>query len=181
MIKDNLTSSSFSVRNKFERILWNVIYILFFRFTPVPMFKWRSFILRLLGSNVHFSARVYPTVNIWLPSNLIMGELSTLAPFVNIYNQGTITVGNRCIISQNSHICASTHDYNSEIHPLLLKPIVIGNDVWICAGAFIGPGVSIADGTVIGARAVMTKNSDPWSVYAGNPCRKVNVRKNFRE
>jgi putative colanic acid biosynthesis acetyltransferase WcaF len=59
---------------------------------------------------------------------------------------------------------------------LVRKQIAIGDNVWICAGAFIGPGVSIGDGAVIGARAVVFKDVEPWSVVAGNPARKIKER-----
>ena len=177
--KETLTSPTFSLQNKLIRVLWRFVYILFFRFSPVPFFKYRNFILKLFGADLHTSTRIYPTVSIWLPSNLSIGSESTLGPFVDVYNQGKITIGDKVIVSQGAHLCASTHDYNDPLHPLLLAPINVANDVWICAEAFIGPKVSIEQGCVIGARAVLTIKTKSWGVYAGNPCIRVNERKDF--
>lgn len=178
--KEHLHSSVFSVRHKLIRAIWGTFYIFFFKFTPPPFFTYRNWVLRLFGAKLAKGARVYPTARIWLPRNLSMSSGSTIGPNTTIYNQGKISIGGDSIISQGAHLCASTHNYNHPLHPLVLAPIVIGDNAWICADAFIGPGVTIADGGVIGARSVTSKNTDPWSVYAGNPSRKVNTRKIFK-
>ena len=60
--------------------------------------------------------------------------------------------------------------------PLLKLPISIGDDAWICADAFVGPGVEVGPGAIVGARAVVVKNVEAWSIVAGNPARKVGKR-----
>jgi putative colanic acid biosynthesis acetyltransferase WcaF len=92
-----------------------------------------------------------------------------------------IIIGDYAVISQGAHLCGGTHDYNSENFQLVIKPIVIGARAWICAEAFIHPGITVPDGAVVGARAVVTKSlSTAWAVYAGNPCRQVNIRKRVK-
>ncbi|OCW55607.1 type B chloramphenicol O-acetyltransferase [Hoeflea olei] len=53
---------------------------------------------------------------------------------------------------------------------------VIGNDVWIGSEAIVMPGVRIGDGAVIGTRAVVTRDVDPYAIVAGNPVRTVRMR-----
>jgi putative colanic acid biosynthesis acetyltransferase WcaF len=60
--------------------------------------------------------------------------------------------------------------------PLLKPPIDIGDEAWICADAFVGPGVNIGRGAVVGARAVAVSDVVPWAVVAGNPARQVKIR-----
>ena len=60
--------------------------------------------------------------------------------------------------------------------PLIKSPISIGDEVWICADAFVGPGVHVGDGAVVGARAVVVKDVAAWNVVAGNPARFLHVR-----
>jgi putative colanic acid biosynthesis acetyltransferase WcaF len=56
---------------------------------------------------------------------------------------------------------------------LILKPITIGNGVWIAADAFIGPGVSIEDNAVIAARSVVVKNVMTNAIMGGNPAKFI--------
>lgn len=99
-----------------------------------------------------------------------------MGPRTQIYNLGAFTLGNRSIISQDVYVCGGTHDYTSPTYPLLRRDVVIEDDVWICAGAFIGPGVRIGQGAVVGARAVVVKDVPPWTVVAGNPAREIKKR-----
>lgn len=178
--KKYLHDSVFNIRNKLIRTLWAGVYYFFFRFSPRPFFAYRRCVLRIFGAKIGNNVNIYPSVKIWLPINLSMLDGSTLGPEVNLYNQGLISIGNNSTISQGVHICSSTHDYNDPVHPLIIKPISIGDDVWVCTEAFIGPGVSILDGCVIGARAVLTKSTVKWMVYAGNPAKVINERNRFR-
>ncbi|WP_435234242.1 putative colanic acid biosynthesis acetyltransferase [Psychromonas sp. PT13] len=177
--KERLSSPVFSISNKITRVVWGIIYILFFKYSPVPFFSYRRLLINIFGGSIAKNVNIYPTTKIWLPSNLIMEQGSTLGPNVNVYNQGLISIGENSIISQGVHICSSTHDYEDSLHPLILAPIEIGHNVWVCADAFIGPNVIIKDGAVIGARAVLVKSTEYWSVYAGNPAIKIKDRKRF--
>lgn len=171
-----ITKVSFSFGNRFYRLLWSLIYSLLFCWTPVYLFKWRVLLLKIFGCQLDWSARIYPTSKIWSPKNLRLGSNVTIAPGVKVYNQGLIEIGDNSLISQDSTLCASTHDYRKGKFPLLLKPIVIGKSVWICAEAFVGPGVTIHDGAVLGARAVAKQDLEAWTVYDGNPCQMIKKR-----
>jgi putative colanic acid biosynthesis acetyltransferase WcaF len=59
---------------------------------------------------------------------------------------------------------------------LLKPPIHIADDVWICADAFVGPGVTIGEGAVVGARAVAAKDVPAWTVVVGNPAKEIRKR-----
>lgn len=175
--KKSVNSAVFSLSNKLYRLLWRTIYYLFFRLSPTPLFGYRRLILRLFKADIGQRVNIYPSVDIWLPENLAIGNDSSIGPNVKVYNQGKITIADRTIISQGAHLCASTHDYNDPVHPLLLAPINIESDVWVCAEAFVGPGVNLKEGGVLGARAVCLKNTELWSVYAGNPAAKIKNRR----
>jgi acetyltransferase-like isoleucine patch superfamily enzyme len=74
-----------------------------------------------------------------------------------------------------------THDYTRPEPPLLRSPITIGSGVWVCADAFMGPGVTIGDDSVVGARAVVVRDAPPGVVAAGNPARVTRRRPAPRE
>jgi putative colanic acid biosynthesis acetyltransferase WcaF len=95
---------------------------------------------------------------------------------VFIYNLGPVTIGRQVTLSLGAKLCAGSHDYTRADMPLLTPPIVIGDQSWICADAFVGPGVTVGEGAVIGARAVAMRDVAPWTVVAGNPAVEVKRR-----
>jgi putative colanic acid biosynthesis acetyltransferase WcaF len=60
--------------------------------------------------------------------------------------------------------------------PLIKPPIEIGDEVWVCADAFVGPNVTVANGAVVGACSVVTRDVEPLAVVAGNPAKFVKKR-----
>jgi hypothetical protein len=54
--------------------------------------------------------------------------------------------------------------------------VVIGNDVWVCSNSIVLSGVSIGDGAVIAAGAVVTRDVEPYSIVAGNPAKHIKWR-----
>ncbi|WP_457576946.1 putative colanic acid biosynthesis acetyltransferase [Desulfomarina sp.] len=174
-IKINRSSRKYSAKELVARQIWNIIRPLFL-FSPRPFFRWRRFLLRLFGARIGKEVHIYNTVSIFMPWNLEIGDWSSIGEHAYIYNLGKITIGKKATISHRSHLCAGTHDYTHSTLPLLKPPIIILNDTWVCADAFIGPGVTISEGVVVGARAVVTKDVKPWTVVAGNPAKPVKKR-----
>jgi putative colanic acid biosynthesis acetyltransferase WcaF len=111
-----------------------------------------------------------------LPWNLTIGSEASIGDLANIYNLGPISIGPAATISQGAHLCAGTHDYLRADLPLLKLPIVIGEGAWICADAFIGPGVRIGDYAIVGARAVVMKDVADWAIVVGNPAQVIKSR-----
>jgi putative colanic acid biosynthesis acetyltransferase WcaF len=170
-------SHSFSLKNKISRLVWNLARLILFRpFASRFLKKWRVFILKCFGAKIEWSSHIYASVNIWAPWNLEIGANSSLGPKVDCYNQGKISIGDNTIISQKTYLCASSHDYTQKDFPLILKPITIGNGVWIAADAFIGPGIAIDDDAIIAARSVVIKNVDKNTIVGGNPAKLVKSR-----
>lgn len=129
--------------------------------------------LKCFGAKLEWSSHIYASVKIWAPWNLEIGANSSLGPKVDCYNQGRISIGANTVISQKVYLCASTHDYTKKDFPLILKPITIGNGVWVAADAFIAPGVSIENDAVIAARAVVIKNVEKNTIVGGNPAQFI--------
>jgi putative colanic acid biosynthesis acetyltransferase WcaF len=174
---DPYREPSFTLKNRLIRQVWNTVWLFLFRLSPRSFHFWRLFLLRLFGAQIGDGCHVYPNVKVWAPWNVILGNFVGVADGVTLYSMEKINIGDYAIISQGAHLCGGTHDYNSKNFQLVAKPITIGKYAWICAEAFIHPGVELPDGVVIGARSVVTKSvTSPWGVYAGNPCRQVATR-----
>lgn len=168
--------SAHSLRNKLGRILWNIIWLMLYRPSPRIFHGWRRFLLRLFGCKIGRGAHPYPSAKIWAPWNLEMGSHSCLGDHTDCYCVDKITIGSHSTVSQYSLLCTASHDYTDPSMPLITAPIVIGEGAWIAADVFIGPGVAIGDGAVIGARSSVFRNVEPWTVVAGNPTRVIKKR-----
>jgi len=158
------------------RIAWRCVWLLLFRPSPSRVFRWRVFLLRLFGAKVAATAKIRATVRVIHPWLLTVGEHSSIGDRVRVYNLGELTIGSQTSISQDVHLCGGTHNYRDPALPLVRSPITIGSGVWICADAFIGPGVRVGNNAVVGARAVVVKDVADGIVVAGNPARKIGDR-----
>ena len=138
--------------------------------------KWRVLVLKCFGTKIEWSSHIYASVKIWAPWNLEIGANSSLGPKVDCYNQGKISIGSNTIISQKAYLCASTHNYTKKDFPLILKPITIGNGVWVAADAFIGPGVTIGNYAIIAACSVVVQKVEDNSIVGGNPAKIIKLR-----
>lgn len=168
--------ASFSLQNRARRALWGMAYGLLFRPSPRPLHSWRAALLRLFGAKLGVGCHVYSRARVWAPWNLVMDDYAGMADDVNCYSIATVTLGKKVVISQGAHLCTGTHDYESPSFQLYARPIIVGDNAWVCAEAFVGPGVTVGEGAVIGARSVVTKDMPPWMVCAGQPCKPLKKR-----
>lgn len=158
-------------------MLWRLVEASLFRWSPRPLHGFRAFLLRLFGARIAVgTVVVFPSVRTTFPWKLTLDEHAMIGPGVIIYNLATVHVRRGANLSQNVHLCAGTHDYLRWDMPLVARPITIGENAWIAADAFIGPGVEIGELTVVGARSVVMKSLPAGKVCAGNPCRPIKDR-----
>lgn len=132
--------------------------------------------LRLFGATVGRNVRVDPTVYIFAPWQLRIGSDSSVGYNAVLYNLGAINIGDRVTISQRAHLCAGTHDYTDPRMPLRKTPIIIDDEAWVCADAFVGPNVHVGRKAVVGARAVVVRDVQESDIVVGNPARRVKTR-----
>lgn len=174
---DPTVSPSFTLRNRVMRQIWNWAWLLLFRPSPRPCHAWRAALLKIFGARIGEHVHVYPAVHVWAPWNLHIGDRVGVADGVTIYNMDMVTIGDYCVVSQGAHLCGGSHDYQSANFQLIAAPIVLQSHTWVCAEAFIAPGVTVPAGAVIAARSVVTRSPlEAWAVYAGIPARKIGKR-----
>lgn len=171
----NRSAQKYTPREQLLRVLWTAGRWLF-RLSPRPAFGWRRFVLRLFGAQVGRKVNTYPSTVVYFPWNLRIDDWSALGEGALIYNLGLVHIGREVTVSQRAHLCAGTHDYRDPTMPLLKPPITVEDRAWICADAFVGPGVTVGEGAVVGARAVAVIDVRPWSIVAGNPAQEVGRR-----
>ncbi|WP_431276475.1 putative colanic acid biosynthesis acetyltransferase [Variovorax ureilyticus] len=167
---------SFSLGNRIMRAVWNVTWAVLASWTPPQMSFWRRFLLKLFGARLGESSDVRGSAKVWYPPHLHLADRALLAERVTCYNMAPISLGRGALVSQGAHLCAGTHDISSASFQLIARPITIGPRAWIAAEAFVGPGVEVGEGAVLGARSVAFRSLDPWTVYGGNPAKPLKRR-----
>lgn len=168
--------ASFSLANRLYRVAFQVAWLLLARWTLPKWHGWRRLVLRAFGAKIAPKGAVYPSARIWSPANLEVGDYAFIGPGVNVYSQGPIVIEPYALVSQGAYLCTGTHDIEDLNFQLRTKPIRIGARAWIAAEAFVGPGVTVGRGAVLGARACAFRDLEPWTVYAGNPAKPLKPR-----
>ncbi len=164
--------------HKLLRLVWGFVWAVGASWTPPSFWRWRRFLLRLFGASMGEKADVRAGARVWYPPNLVMEDETLLANGVNCYNQAKITVCMGSIVSQGAHLCSGSHDVDRADFAHYALPITIDAGAWIAAEAFVGPGVTVGAGAVLGARGVAFRSLDPQTIYAGNPAKAIRRRKN---
>ncbi|MBN4060261.1 WcaF family extracellular polysaccharide biosynthesis acetyltransferase [Planctomycetaceae bacterium AH-315-I19] len=168
--------SPYSRREKVLRVLWNYIGQNLMRTTFHNWYGLRNALLRAFGATIGEHVRIRPSVRIEQPWNLTIGDNSSLGDRTIVYCLGKITIGANVSVSQHAHLCAGTHDYTKPDLPLLRPPIVIQDNVWLATEVFVGPGLTVGEGAVVGARSGVMGDLEPWGVYVGTPAKRIKDR-----
>jgi len=169
-------SSPWTFREKLGRAIWMVFGRPVFRMSFHNWYPFRAWLLRLFGAKIGDGVALRPSVSIEVPWMLDIDDEATVGDYAILYSLGRIRIGKRAIISQYAHLCAGTHDYTDHTFRLIRAPVTIGDDVWIGADAFVGPGVSVGRLSVLGARSSTYKDLPPQQVCVGNPARPLKRR-----
>lgn len=169
-----------SLGSKAVRMIWNVVYLLLFRWTParISVFNaWRAFLLRCFGARIGHHCAIFPNVQIWQPWNLTVGDYVALDWDVVCYAVDKIVIGSQSTVSRGAFLCCASHDVTSPTMELTFAPITIGNNAWVGARAIILPGRTVGEGAVVAAGAVVVKDVAAWSIVGGNPALVLGDRK----
>lgn len=123
----------------------------------------------------HLRIKLYRAASYMIGDEVYIGEKLTIVD--KLSDKNNITIGSRVAISPGVILVASSEPNFSKIKQYVKTvhgTIQIKDDAWIGAGAIILPNVTIGEGAVVGAGAVVTKDVDPYTIVAGVPARKIN-------
>ncbi len=170
--------SPYSKRELIERELWALVENTLFRWSFRSWHGFRARLLKGFGADIPRPDQVviFPSARIVFPRKLRLAPRAMVAPRVRLYNLATVSLEYGANLSQDCHLCAGTHDYGRWSMPLIARPITIGANAWLGAEVFVGPGVSIGELCVVGARSVVVKDLPARTLCVGNPCRPVRDR-----
>jgi acetyltransferase-like isoleucine patch superfamily enzyme len=140
------------------------------------------------GHNEHLKSRMNCGKNvsirdraiIYSPERLTVADNVSINSGVTILAQGGVSIGEYTMISPGVIIVSVSHNYSKlgkeAWDGQTRKPVIIGRDVWIAAGAIILPGVTVGDGAVVAAGSIVTKDVPPYTVVAGLPAEVTKKR-----
>lgn len=150
-----------------ERYLTNYVV----QFVPIKVF--RTVWLRMLGARVGKKTEIDMRLYVISPRKLFVGSHTHINRSSFLDARGTIRIGNCVSISHNVSVITGSHDIQSPSFTGLFKPVRIGDYVFIGANATILQGVTIGEGAVVAAGAVVTKDIPEYEVYGGNPAKRI--------
>jgi putative colanic acid biosynthesis acetyltransferase WcaF len=157
-------------------IIWYLLKCVFF-LSPLPWpSQLKSSLLRLFGAEIGRGVYWKPRINIHIPWKLKVGNYTWIGEEVCIINFAPVTIGSHCCLSQRAFLCSGNHDYRSPDMGYRHAPIVVEDGVWIGAGAFVAPGVTVGTDAVITAMSLASRSLDPGWVYGGQPCKPLRLR-----
>ncbi|QNI32166.1 colanic acid biosynthesis acetyltransferase WcaF [Alloacidobacterium dinghuense] len=155
---------------------WWLVQSLLFHTSPQVLYGWRRFLLKLFGAKIGKNVMFRPSVSVTYPWKLTIGEDCWIGDHVTLYTLGPIVIGNDTVISQHSYLAAASHDYTKPSFDIFAKQITVEDEVWIAAHCFIGPGVTVGRGAVVGSCSVTFKDVPPMMVCMGNPLKVIRPR-----
>ena len=169
--------NALSRKHQLIRLLWGITWAIGASWLPRSMGSgWKRLLLRMFGAKMGKNSNVYSSAKVYYPANLVMGDNTCLASDVGCYNVAAVILEDNVTVSQGAYLCTASHDITDPMHPLVTAPIVLKDQSWVGARAFIGMGVSVGQGAVVGASASVYKDVEPWTVVGGNPAKFIKKR-----
>jgi len=130
----------------------------------------------LFGAKIGKGVIIRPTAEITYPWKLTIGDHSWVGDHVTLYTLGEIHIGDNACVSQHSYLCTGSHDYTKPSFDIFAKTITIEPEAWLATNVFVGPGVTVGHGAVVGACSVVFQDIPPMMICSGNPAKVIRPR-----
>jgi len=156
--------------------LWWIVQATLFSWSPQVMYGWRVWLLRLFGAKIGRHVLIRPSVRITYPWKLTLGDYVWVGDRSELYTLAEIHVGSHVAMAQDVVVVTGSHRFRQTTFDIYAEPIRIEDECWLCAGAFIHQGLTLARGSIVGARAVVQASTEPYSINVGAPARSMGSR-----
>lgn len=143
----------------------------------IPSHHLRRVLYRSAGMVIGRGSSLHMNIRLYRPSTIVIGEDTIIGEDSVLDGRGALTIGNHTDIATGVMIYTSQHDQNDPHFAPIVKPVTIGDYVFIGPRAIILPGVAIGNGAVIAAGAIVTKNVDEKMMVGGVPAKEIGERK----
>lgn len=156
-------------------LLWIVLQAMFVS-SFLPGNWHRRFLLRAFGARIGARVVLKPGIRVKFPWRLTVGDNSWIGELAWIDNLAEVNIGQDCCVSQGAYLCTGSHNWSQPGFDLITGPITLEPGAWVAARAYVGPGVTLHRGAVLGLGGVAGRDLDPWTIYAGVPAVAVKQR-----
>lgn len=160
----------------FKQIMWYFINAIFIKASWNPFMGIKIWLLRLFGAKIGKGLIIKNNVIIKFPWKLTIGDNVWLGENCWIDNLDNVIIGNNVCISQGALLITGNHDYTKVDFPYRNAPILIEDGAWVGAKAVVAPGVNIRSHSILTLGTIMTKDTEPYGIYQGNPGVKIKER-----
>lgn len=164
-------------RGVLVRSVWFLVNSLFLRNPLNPFSELKVILLRAFGAKIGAGVVLKPGLNIKYPWHVEISDHSWIGENVWLDSIAPISIGRNACLSQGSYVGTGNHDWGDPAFGLVADKVVIENGAWVGAWAVIGPGVRVGAHSVVTMGAVVTKDTEAFGIYSGNPATFVRHRK----
>ncbi len=166
----------YSPGSKLICFLWFVVNVIFIQNKLNPFNFLKVILLRVFGAKIGRGVIVKPGVNIKYPWKLEIGNYVWIGEDVWIDNLDDVVIGNNVCISQGVMLLSGNHNYKKSTFDLIIGKIKLKDGVWIGAKSIVTQNVVCDNHSVLTVNSVASSNLESYSVYSGNPAKKVRNR-----
>jgi putative colanic acid biosynthesis acetyltransferase WcaF len=135
----------------------------------------RIAVLRAFGATIGPGVIMRQRIRVKFPWRLTIGDRSWIGEGVWIHNQGELVIGHDTVVSQESFLTTGSHDIRATMD-LVIKPVRIGDGVWITSRCMVLQGVEVGDNAVVLPGSVVDRSLEPEGIYGGVPARFIKPR-----
>jgi putative colanic acid biosynthesis acetyltransferase WcaF len=158
------------------RVVWHFVNALFLQNPLNPSSGLKVALLRLFGARIGRGVILKPSINIKYPWNLEIGDHSWIGENAWLDSLAPIRIGSNVCVSQGVYLCTGNHDWSDPSFGLIVRPIIVEDGAWVGARATLLPGVTLASHSIAAAGSVITRGTEPFMIYAGNPAQPMKRR-----
>lgn len=151
------------------RSLWFLMNALILQNPFNPLSGIKGQVLRIFGAKLGKNIYFKPGINIKFPWYLTIGDDCWIGEGAWIDNLVPVTIGSNVCISQAAYLCTGNHDWSDVGMGYKLGEITVEDGAWVGTHAIVCPGLTVATHSIVSAGAVLTRSTEPYGIYAGNP------------
>lgn len=171
-----------SIKHSFLRPLFSLVRAFFVYYltnsivSHIPSWHIRKLQYKLVKMRIGKHSEANMGLYLFAPKNIVIGEYTHINKDCFIDGRGGCTIGNNVSISHRVSIVTGSHDSNNRFFAERHLPIVINDYAWIGVNATILQNVTIGEGAVVAAGAVVTKDVPPFAIVGGVPAKVIGQR-----